>query len=65
MSQIEHKNIPPGHQHGLVNWEYQTELERTSAGSFNVDDRHKLAFVVASGEYYLLKSVSPILWKLL
>ncbi len=62
---IKHEDIPSGHIHSLVNWEYATELERTSALNFNVLDRHKLCFVVATGEYYLLKSVSPVVWKIL
>jgi len=64
MSQIQHKDTPSGHIHGLVNWEYATETERTSSSNFSITDRHKMCFVIASGEYYLLKSISPILWKL-
>lgn len=64
---IQHRDIPLGHRHGFVNWEFATEAELHELYSVTVLDLHKVAYVEERDQYFSVANVDigtgQITWK--
>lgn len=60
---IQHRILGPGDIHGIANYVFATEQNRIDfSGPVTDTDRHKVAFVTESQQYYVLIGTDPIQW---
>lgn len=59
---ITHADLPPVDQHAIVRW-LVADLAALNTLPLDVGDRHKVAFVADTSQYYILVSAAQAIWK--
>jgi hypothetical protein len=62
MADIEHRDIPLGERHGIVNWKYADAAARAAATGFVATDIDKVASQSSDDSLWRLKSIGPNVW---
>ena len=58
---VQHRDIPQGYVHGIVNWVFSNLTERDNFTGITAEDIHKVCFVESgTGEYFAVAAVDQI-----